>query len=81
MVGGSSPSWPATFFGDEMGKFTTFVKDSWGELRRVTWPTKDDVISTTIAVLVLTVIFSFFIYLSDKVLSVAVEWVYRIAGS
>jgi len=64
-----------------MGKFTTFVKDSWGELRRVTWPTKDDVISTTIAVLVLTVIFSFFIYLSDKVLSVAVEWVYRIAGS
>jgi len=39
------------------------------------------VISTTIAVLVLTVIFSFFIYLSDKVLSVAVEWVYRIAGS
>jgi len=64
-----------------MGKFTTFVKDSWGELRRVTWPTKDDVVTTTIAVLALTVIFSFFIYLSDKVLSVAVEWVYRIAGS
>ncbi len=64
-----------------MGKFATFVKDSWGELRRVTWPTKDDVITTTIAVLVLTVIFSFFIYLSDKLLSTAVEWVYRIAGS
>ncbi len=64
-----------------MGKFTTFVKDSWGELRRVTWPTKDDVIATTIAVLVLTVIFSFFIYLSDKVLSTAVEWVYRVVGS
>ncbi|NOZ14052.1 MAG: preprotein translocase subunit SecE [Acidobacteria bacterium] len=64
-----------------MGKFTTFVKDSWGELKRVTWPTKDEVITTTIAVLVLTVIFSFFIYLSDKLLSTVVEWVYRIAGS
>ncbi len=64
-----------------MGKFTIFVKDSWGELKRVTWPTKDDVVATTIAVLVLTVIFSFFIYLSDKLLSTVVEWVYRIAGS
>ena len=64
-----------------MGKFTVFVKDSWGELKRVTWPTKDDVVATTIAVLVLTVIFSFFIYVSDKLLSTAVEWVYRIAGS
>lgn len=64
-----------------MGKFTIFVKDSWGELKRVTWPTKDDVVATTIAVLVLTVIFSFFIYISDKLLSTVVEWVYRIAGS
>lgn len=81
MVGGSTPSWPASFFGEIMGKFTVFVKDSWGELKRVTWPTKDDVVASTIAVLVLTVIFSFFIYISDKLLSTAVEWVYRIAGS
>ena len=58
-----------------------WLKDSWKELKRVTWPTKDDVIATTIAVLVLTVIFSAAIYASDKVISTAVEYIYRVVGS
>ncbi len=58
-----------------------WVKDSWKELKKVTWPTKDDVIATTIAVIVLTVVFSAAIYASDKVISTAVEYIYRVLGS
>ena len=64
-----------------MGKMTTFIKDSYGELKKVSWPSKDDVVTTTIAVLVVTVIFSFFIYISDQVLSTIVQNVYRLLGS
>jgi len=64
-----------------MGKVTNFVKDSWGELKRVSWPGKDDVVATTTAVLVVTAIFSAFIYVSDKLLSTVVEFVYRMIGS
>ncbi len=63
-----------------MGKMTSFVKDSFSELRRVSWPAKDDVVVTTAAVLVITVIFSAFIYVSDKLLAAVVEYVYRVIG-
>ena len=64
-----------------MGKMTSFLKDSVSELKRVSWPAKDDVWATTTAVLVVTVIFSAFIYVSDKLLSTVVEYVYRVLGS
>ena len=65
----------------KIANMVQWVKDSWKELKRVTWPTKDDVIATTIAVLVLTAIFSVAIYASDKVISTAVEYIYRVLGS
>jgi len=64
-----------------MAKYVEWLKDSWKELKRVTWPTKEDVIATTIAVLVLTVIFSVAIYFSDKIISAVVEYIYRVLGS
>lgn len=64
-----------------MAKFGTFLKESYGELKKVTWPKKDDVVSTTVAVLVVSAIFSIFIYFSDQLLSTAVEYVYRVIGS
>ncbi len=64
-----------------MTKYIQWIKESWKELKRVTWPTKEDVIATTIAVIVLTIIFSVAIYLSDKIISTAVEYVYRVLGS
>ncbi len=66
---------------NKMANMVQWVKDSWKELKRVTWPTKDDVIATTIAVIVLTVVFSAAIYASDKVISTVVEYIYRVVGS
>jgi len=64
-----------------MAKFKIFLKESYGELKKVTWPKKDDVVGTTVAVLVVSAIFSIFIYFSDKLLSTAVEYIYRVIGS
>ncbi len=66
---------------NKIANMVQWVKDSWKELKRVTWPTKDDVIATTIAVIVLTVVFSAAIYASDKVISTVVEYIYRVVGS
>jgi len=63
-----------------MGKTTVFLKESIAELKRVSWPGRDDVWATTMAVLVITAIFSAFIYVSDKLLSTVVEYVYRVIG-
>ncbi|BBB32943.1 preprotein translocase subunit SecE [Thermotomaculum hydrothermale] len=65
----------------KLANFVQWLKDSWKELKRVTWPTKDDVIATTIAVIVLTVVFSAAIYASDKVISTVVEYIYRVLGT
>ena len=62
-------------------KAIEWVKSSWKELKKVTWPTKEDVFATTVAVIVLTAIFSIAIYISDKVIATAVEYIYRVLGS
>ena len=66
---------------NKVKSFWQWIKESWKELKRVTWPTKDDVVATTISVLVVTLIFSAFIYVSDKLLATVVEYIYRVIGS
>ena len=40
-----------------------------GELKKVTWPTKNDLIKTTIAVLVSSLIFGVFLFVVDMIFS------------
>ena len=49
-----------------IGEFLTEVK---GELKKVTWPTKNDLIKTTIAVLVSSFIFGVFLFVVDMIFS------------
>ncbi len=49
-----------------IGDFITEVK---GELKKVTWPTKNDLIKTTIAVLVSSFIFGVFLFVVDMIFS------------
>jgi len=49
-----------------IGDFLTEVK---GELKKVTWPTKNDLIKTTIAVLVSSFIFGVFLFVVDMIFS------------
>ena len=49
-----------------IGEYLTEVK---GELKKVTWPTKNDLIKTTIAVLVSSLIFGVFLFIVDMIFS------------
>ena len=42
-----------------------FLKEARSELRKVTWPTWDEITRSTVVVLVMVILFTFFIYLLD----------------
>ncbi|MFQ6084541.1 MAG: preprotein translocase subunit SecE [Candidatus Aminicenantia bacterium] len=46
-----------------------FLKDVRAELRKVTWPSKREVYSTTIVVIIATFFFGFFLYAVDILFS------------
>lgn len=51
-----------------MKKIAQFFKDSYGELKKVVWPSKDSVIASTKVVLVSTLIVAFFLGVVDFLL-------------
>ncbi len=50
------------------------------EMKKVTWPTKQEMISSTIAVFVMAVIASLFLFAADQVLSYLVKLVLSIGS-
>lgn len=52
-----------------MKKMITFLKEARAELKKVTWPTWEDVSSSTIVVFIAVIVFTLFIFLLDKVIS------------
>ncbi|WP_303702174.1 preprotein translocase subunit SecE [Flexistipes sinusarabici] len=52
-----------------MGKITTFLTEVKEELKKVTWPSKDDTIGTTAVVIVLVIVISVFLGVVDAGLS------------
>ncbi|MDR1894044.1 MAG: preprotein translocase subunit SecE [Spirochaetales bacterium] len=60
-----------------MKKLIQFVKDSAAELKKVVWPTREDVISSTKVVLISTIIFALVLGLVDFVFLAGVEALFR----
>ncbi len=52
-----------------MGKLTAFLKEVKEELKKVTWPSKDDTVGTTAVVIVLVIVISVFLGIVDVGLS------------
>jgi len=52
-----------------VGKITTFLTEVKEELKKVTWPSKDDTIGTTAVVIVLVIVISVFLGVVDAGLS------------
>jgi preprotein translocase subunit SecE len=48
-------------------RFWTFLKDSRAELKKVTWPSRKEITSTTVVVILATIFFGFFLYFMDVV--------------
>jgi preprotein translocase subunit SecE len=50
-----------------MKKFINFIRESFGELKKVNWPTREDVVSQTVVVVVSLVIVSILLTIIDFV--------------
>ena len=50
-------------------RFINFLKDTKAELKKVTWPSRNEVTSTTIVVIVATVFFGFYLFFMDIIFS------------
>jgi len=50
-------------------RFGNFLKDVRAELKKVTWPSRAEVTSTTIVVIVATIFFGFYLFVMDIVFS------------
>ena len=52
---------------------TEFFKQVKSEAKKVTWPTRQETVSSTIAVFIMVVIASLFLFVTDQVLSFLIK--------
>ena len=55
--------------------FRRFVSESWAELKKVEWPTQNQVIQGTIVVIIACAIVGFYLWINDLVWQRVVEWI------
>jgi preprotein translocase subunit SecE len=60
-----------------MKKITQFFKDSYVELRKVVWPSKEDVIASTRVVLISTVVMAAVLGFIDFLLVAGIDVIFR----
>jgi len=66
--------------GDWWGRAKTFIKETRSELAKVTFPSRDDVIATTIVVVIASFVFAIFLTLSDVVINKVYGFVFNMLG-
>jgi preprotein translocase subunit SecE len=54
-------------------RFWTFLKEVRAELKKVTWPNRNEITSTTIVVIIATLFFGFFLFFMDIIFSWAIS--------
>lgn len=56
-----------------LARLTNYLRNSRAELKRVTWPTRNEVIQSTQAVLLFVVITSIFLLITDSTLGALID--------
>ena len=59
-----------------MEKLQKYLKETMAEMRKMTWPTKDELIGSTIVVVVVSLIVSIFIGLVDRGLTAVIKQIF-----
>ncbi len=54
-----------------------YLKNVYSEMQKVNWPSRDELISSTLITLVATLIIASFIFAADQVISTALEFIYQ----
>jgi preprotein translocase subunit SecE len=57
-------------------KIKKFLKEVVAELRKVTWPTKDELIGSTIVTIIVSLIVAIFIGIVDRILTLGVRAIF-----
>jgi preprotein translocase subunit SecE len=60
---------------------TTFLREVRTEMTKVSFPGRDEVVATTIVVVVASVIFGIFLFAADWVILWAYEGIFRVIGA
>ena len=58
-----------------------FFRDTNGEMKKVTWPTKNEVVGTTAVVIVATIVFALFLWGCDMVFYRAIDFLFSRFGA
>jgi preprotein translocase subunit SecE len=61
-------------------KLGNFFRDVRSELKKVTWPSKNEVVSTTIVVIAATIFFGFYLFFMDVIFSWVITQVKSLFG-
>jgi len=61
-------------------RFGNFLKDVRSELKKVTWPSKNEVVNTTIVVIAATVFFGFYLFFMDIIFSWVISQIKSLFG-
>jgi len=63
------------------GKGRTFLAEVRSEMKKVTFPPRDEVVATTIVVIITSVIFAVFLWLADFLILKGYEGLFKAIGS
>jgi len=65
---------------NKLRQFRQFLVEVWAELKKTTWPGKQEVYGTTVVVIVTVLICASFLWVVDMILNKGMEVVFRVAG-
>jgi preprotein translocase subunit SecE len=77
--GGSAVASTLAKFGEYPRRLRTFLHEVRIEMKQVNWPSRDDVVSTTIVVTVTVAFFGAYFFMTDSVLGKAISWLIEYA--
>lgn len=58
-----------------------FFRDTNAEMKKVTWPNRNEVVGTTVVVIIATVIFAVYLWGCDQVFTQATLWLFNKFGA
>jgi len=58
----------------------TFLQECKVELEKVQWPTREEVVNSTLVVLFTVIVFSMFLFITDSIFLRALTWLWSFAG-
>ncbi len=58
-----------------IGRIRTYFIESWSELKKVTWPTREHVRNLTVLVFVISAVFGVYIYFFDQIWTTVLRFI------